>query len=317
MQKIIDSDSDGFTLIELIIVIAIMGILLTIGIPQFLGFLSSARVATDKQNLKVLNQTTIYYAITQRDTSDDVFEGISTDEERMETLVSANCLQAVIEPKVADQTFTWSVDNQTWLYSLLEVATVSTKSIDFTTLTSAELDTYTKTNTWNLSSSGVSSSYGRLFIPNPNDEYTITSTATLSGSGGYGVFIETSYYVADDTSVLDSGYAVQFDKSRGGIVIKQREDSKESDVSKSLVSLNGTTVNGVLVDDAWWSQEHNISVKVEDVEGKTGTKKVSVIVDNQNVMENFEIASTTASENNFTGIRAWGSTTTVKDLSVN
>jgi general secretion pathway protein G len=47
----------GFTLIEMLIVMAILALLLTIALPRYFGALEKSREATLKQNLKVLRVT--------------------------------------------------------------------------------------------------------------------------------------------------------------------------------------------------------------------------------------------------------------------
>jgi len=53
----------GFTLVELLIVIVIIGILVTISIPNFIKLLNRARDTSLKQNMHILHTVVEYYSI--------------------------------------------------------------------------------------------------------------------------------------------------------------------------------------------------------------------------------------------------------------
>lgn len=55
----------GFTLIELIVVIAVLGILVLLAAPKFLGYTQDANVATMKTDAKVLENASLVYHVEQ------------------------------------------------------------------------------------------------------------------------------------------------------------------------------------------------------------------------------------------------------------
>ena len=52
ISKLLKKDKKGFTLMEMLIVVAIIAVLVAIAIPTFTASLNKARVATDKANIR-------------------------------------------------------------------------------------------------------------------------------------------------------------------------------------------------------------------------------------------------------------------------
>ncbi|GAA0181338.1 hypothetical protein SH2C18_38840 [Clostridium sediminicola] len=307
----------GFTLIELIIVIAILGILASIVIPRFIGMIEKSKIQTDNANLRILNTATIAYGETKTITNKDIFDGIMLDEERIQELVSKGQLREVIKTQKKDTEFIWDINSQKWLYGLEESISSSGQSY---ILNNANLDNFRKVGTWSSNDEGFYSNYGLLFIDNPRNEYTITTKATLGegNNGGYGILFETS--LTDDNK--DTGYALQFDRGigSGSIIIRPRINGKEKGSMSGFIFDNSNsfipdknTVDG----KEWWSQTHDLKVQVENVSGETNKKRLKVWIGDNQLTDNFEFNSDLEAENNFTGFRSWHIGTTYHEININ
>ena len=113
-MKKFNSDIKGFTLMELIIVIAILGILAVIAVPRLLGYTQTTEVAVDGSNLGLLNRITEIYKATN-ETEYIVFASASTsDDSRMTSLVGKGYISEAVEPLEAEKEFQWDSDHEIW-----------------------------------------------------------------------------------------------------------------------------------------------------------------------------------------------------------
>jgi prepilin-type N-terminal cleavage/methylation domain-containing protein len=303
------NDSNGFTLIELIVVIAILGIILAIAVPSFIGVIAQSKVSADIASLNSLNKATDIYEMINGTENGDVFDGITTDYNRMNELVTEGYLNEIIVPQYEGSEFNWDIDSQVWTYYNAYTGTTVTK-YTFSDLTVAD---YKKTGTWTDTDDGFYSNYGLLFIENDKSEYTINTTATLNAgtSGGYGILFETSI----DSDNKDSGYALQFDRGLNAIVVRERENGVESSPIKSVSNKDNSLIPASKTDE-WWSEEHDIKLVVSDAIDQDGKKSITVYIDNDLVMENFVVDGNSDSTNNYTGFRSWTTGTTYKEMTI-
>ena len=91
MMKKLWKNQKGFTLMEIIIVIVILGILAMIAIPRLIGFTSQAEIASDKEYAAVAARAAeLYWAANDKEAPDDI-----------DDLVDAKMIDAPGSPAVA------------------------------------------------------------------------------------------------------------------------------------------------------------------------------------------------------------------------
>lgn len=98
---------NGFTLVELMVVVAVIGILVAIAVPVYTSNTEAAKIATDDANLRILNSVTFHYKYGEKISSDDIFEGIEDNQARMNRLIDAGYLLSVPQPQSTENVFLW------------------------------------------------------------------------------------------------------------------------------------------------------------------------------------------------------------------
>ena len=125
------ANREGFTLVELIVVIAILGILAGIAIPVYSGYIKKANEAADLQALDAI-KTAVVFAATENDPDHELTIATMTVEPNKQTvaITGTGIADGVSPVDVSDYTtvpttfktgatkYEWSSDTQEWTPTL-------------------------------------------------------------------------------------------------------------------------------------------------------------------------------------------------------
>lgn len=121
----------GFTLVELLIVIAIIAVLFAIAVPYAMGAIKNSKLVADQATVKTLNTTTLNYRIMTLEK--DIFLDTSkTVPELMGVLVENKYLSSVVKPQTKEAEFIWIFEEEKWYLYFVDSFYVVTLSDGFT-----------------------------------------------------------------------------------------------------------------------------------------------------------------------------------------
>lgn len=311
----------GFTLIELIVVIAVMAILSAVAVPRIFSILERSRISADKASLKTLNTVTSVYRITNE--SDDPFEDRdNTSEVLMGYLVDSEYIPRAVTPQKTDAEFIWDFDTEVWLYSIYLMSGNPLSKYIFSQMSISDFVFNAwgggDRNTWSVNEEGIyvtgENNNHQMFFGNARSEYTLTTKFKLDDNpgnhGGLGIFFET--VIDSSNENRDTGYILQFDRGWSEIVLRKRVEGSESNSDDMLLARIGDRSSSTIKNSSipwrenseWWESEKEISITVKE-SGNPGEKLITVTLDGENILSDFVIESDVQPGNNHTGFRAW------------
>ncbi len=308
----------GVTLVELLIVIVVMGILAAFTIVKVSSIITTTKINVDSFNLSTLNTVTEKYAQQYASSGSDVFDGISSDGERMQSLVTKGYLDSMIRVQQSGASFEWKVSDQLWYlegglingyYNGSTVNyTFSSDSLDDLTgdgVVSYDMSDWSTDNGYLENSTGES----RIFIPISSSTYSIDVSSALSSgtTGGYGIFFDT--ILKDDDPTKDEGLVLQFDRGygEGAIIVRPRSYGGEENSVWTLKASQSDLIPSKTADPDWWTDTHDISIVVTNVDAST--REAEFFIDGESIGA-YTYANEAEGEQIYTGFRGWGSSTT-------
>ncbi len=313
----------GFTLVELMVVVAVIGILVAIAVPQYVSSTEAARIRTDMANVRILNGVTVHYAVANNISGQDIFIGLNNDSERIGQLVSQGFLAEEPQPQQKDTSFAWNIESQRWQFSGLITADDPLTRYIFSKMNESDFIYNTWGGgggfTWSINETGLqvtgTNNNDQIFFGNNKSYYTLVTKFRLNENsgevGGLGIFFETTLNSASQNR--DTGYILQFDRGFSEIVLRKRVNGSESSAQGGellfrIGNRSTSTIKNESIpyraDSSWWESEKNIVLTVSD-SGTPGKKNLTVLLDGSVLVSNFLIDSEIEPEYNHTGFRAW------------
>lgn len=315
-------NNKGLTLIELIALLVIIGIISTIAVFTIGNTINDTRIQVDSYNLITLNLVTSKYASGLTDSVDDIFDGLESNEERMEALVQAGYLYEAIEVQQNSASFSWNISSQLWVIEggdteeILANVSMYDFSVDNLETLKSDGAILSSDKNWDFNDEYLeTSSYAKLYIPINQIEYTITVEASISSGtrGGYGIYFETT--LSNDNPSKESGYVLQFDRgyTNGAILLRTRIDGVENSPVWQIRSSNTDLFPSNIEDPIWWASDHVIKIQVLMI---NETRKEATFYIDDIELGSYIIETATSGEAVYTGFRVWATTASFYSLEI-
>ncbi|MEA5026298.1 MAG: type II secretion system protein [Erysipelotrichaceae bacterium] len=276
----------GFTLIEMIIVIAVMLILMAISVIAVNRYLDETNKSVDQANLRTLNEITELYAISQQASTSTVFSPSSSVTDKMNILINAGLLSSIFVPKQKDIVFLFN--NEAGLWYLSNDNIIYTSSFDSSSGITSLINGWTIVN--GKLTHTVKGESRAIFDSTNGSDYTISvSGVYLSGTSsqsGYGIY----YRVTNSEKI--TGYCFQFDPGGGNVfTVRKVVNGTEKQAFQSV------SMKSVMGSDFDIHASHDIQITVT-------VSQHTITVDGVTVLS-FSDSSYAAG---YVGVRTWNNT---------
>ena len=306
----------GFTVIELLVIISIIMSLSGIAVMKYTQASDAAKVATDMNNLRLLNGVTVNYAALRGLSGADIFAGLTNDAARMQALVTAGLLTGAPTPQKTGEQFNWNVSKQIWQYTgeaaAAPAAPAASAFYDFYRINLAD---FLKLGTWKQdpSKQGMQSADGTLFVPNPYTQYSVTTKVNMTNAkdNAVGILFDTTLGAGN----LDTGYVLQLNRGELATLVIRRVDGTELAPAVTVTNAQDPTIPAG-VDNPWWNREHDIRLDVTNVSGQNGMKQLTVYIDGKKLNVNYQFAGTASPTGSYTGVKSYGAETNYVSMKI-
>ena len=263
----INSKKKGFTIVELVIVIAVIAILSAVLIPTFSNLVKKANTSADIQAVRQMNTHLAINEVTEGKTINDVFLALK----------GAGMTSKDYTPLSSDTYFFWDEKENRILYT----------DKDGNVIYPEEYKTATKANGWYSLSGTIDETSAVIQLDkneiknNTNNEYTITNAADMSKLIKFVDQYRTEFNLGGKTLTINISNDIDL----------MGADLSFGDLTKTniVINGNGNEIKGLYVSD-------NHATSGNDSEGKPSTYGAALFIR----VNNFEANSLTI-KNSITG----------------